>query len=85
MSTLTGDAERQPLLAAQQQSDQGSQPVANLEIPTSADASTPDAVEQTTYVRSVIWYIILVSGGALALVFLIKGFIDAGDADVSPL
>jgi hypothetical protein len=87
MSTVTDDGERQPLL-------QGSQPtesistsvlVADPETPTDADAAKPDSVERTTDVWTVLWYIILVSGGTLALVFFIKGFIDAGDVDVSLL
>jgi hypothetical protein len=95
MSTvaLTGDAERQPLLASQQQGAQGSQSTnsisvpttANPEIPTDADVSAPDDVEQKTYIWTVLWYIILVSAGVLALVLIIKGFIDAGDVNVSPL
>jgi hypothetical protein len=90
-ATPTTDAERQPLLASQQQDVQGSQPTdtipttANLEIPTDTDASMPDVLEQKTYhVWIVLWYIILVSGGTFALVFITKGFIDAGDGNVSP-
>jgi hypothetical protein len=88
-----GDAERQPLLASQEQSVQDPQstdnisvPVTNLEAPTDADAthSIPDAVEQTTYLRTVLWYIILISGGITTLIFF-KALIDAGEADVSPL
>jgi hypothetical protein len=90
-ATPTADAERQPLLASQQQGVQGSQPTdlvpttANLEIPTDTAATTPDVLEQKTYhVWTVLWYIILISGGTLALFLIIKGFIDAGDANVSP-
>ena len=83
-----GNAERQPLLTPQVQSVQGpiftdniSIPVTNLE---DADASTPDAVEQTTYLWTVLWCIILISGGISTLIF-IKDFIDAGEVDVSSL
>jgi hypothetical protein len=87
-----GDAERQPLLSQEQNvqdpqsTDNISVPVPNLEAPTDADATSnmPDAVEQTTYLRTVLWYIILISGGITALI-IFKGLINAGEADVSPL
>jgi hypothetical protein len=81
-----GDAERQPLLASQEQSIQDPQSTGTSEAPMDADTSTPgpDAVEQTTYLWTILWYIVLISGGIIALIF-VKGFIDAGEVDVSPL
>ncbi|KAI0251611.1 mitochondrial carrier [Lactifluus subvellereus] len=83
MSTLPDDGERQPLLQGSQPTEDIniSVPVADPEIPTDPDAAKPDPVEQTTYLWTVLWYIILALGGTLVLVFFIKGFIDAGDVD----
>lgn len=80
-----GDAERQPLLACQEQSVQDRQSTDDISVPiTDLDASTLDIVKRTTYLWTVLWCIILISGGIAALI-LIKALIDAGDVDVSPL
>jgi hypothetical protein len=44
-----------------------------------------DRPADKTSVWKVICYIILLAGGSLALVFFVKGFIDAGDVDVGLL
>jgi hypothetical protein len=93
MSTLTDDPERQPLLPPQRQGVDDSQTAENAtatvpsdDLPTNADAAKPDAdVEGRTYLWTVFWYIIWTAAGILILVFFIKGFIDAGDVDVSLL
>ena len=89
MSTLTDDSERQPLLPPQRQGADNSQTAENVtatvpsdDLPTSADAAEPD-IEGKPYLWTVLWYIIWIAAGILVLVFFIKGFIDAGDVDVS--
>jgi hypothetical protein len=92
MSTSLDDAERQPLLSPQQQSVDNSQAIEyvtttvtpdDLPVPTDdANVPKPD-LEVKTYLWTVLWYITLMAAGILILVFFIKGFIDAGDVDVS--
>ena len=87
----TDDPERQPLLPPQRQGIDDSQTAENVtatvtsdDLPTNADADAakPD-IEGNPYLWTVLWYIIWIAAGILILVFLIKGFIDAGDVDVS--
>lgn len=91
MSMPTDDPERQPLLPPQRQGIDDSQTAENVtatvtsdDLPTNADADAakPD-IEGNPYLWTVLWYIIWIAAGILILVFLIKGFIDAGDVDVS--
>jgi hypothetical protein len=89
MSTLTDDPERQPLLPPQRQDVDNTQTAENVtatvpsdDLPTNGDAAKPD-IERKTDLWTVLWYIIWISAGILILVFFIKGFIDAGDVDVS--
>ena len=91
MSTSLDDAERQPLLSPQQRSIDDSQNIENVaatltpdDSPTdpTLDVTKPD-LEVKTYLWTVLWYTILVVAGVFILVFFIKGFIDAGDVDVS--
>jgi hypothetical protein len=91
MSTLTDDPERQPLLLPQQQGVENSQIAENVtatvpsdDLPTNANVAKPD-IEEKKYLWTVLWYVIWVAAGTLVLVFFIKGFIDAGDVDVSLL
>ena len=81
MATREDSAESQSLLASQQPNYEGAEDV-SVEA---GNADQPrDIVQvQKTSVWTVIWYTILLTGGILALVFFIKGFIDAGDVDVS--
>ncbi|KAI0263649.1 mitochondrial carrier [Gloeopeniophorella convolvens] len=92
MSTPTSDPERQPLLASEQPNyvgpapthdDSASAPEASHDGPTPADASdaAKPAAREKASVWLILWYIVLVSAGTLALVLLIKGFIDTGDVD----
>ena len=91
MSTSLDDAERQPLLSPQQQSVDDSQNSGNVAATVTPDDPPSDAnlnvtkpdLEVKTYLWTVLWYIILVVAGVVILVFFIKGFIDAGDVDVS--
>jgi len=80
MAIRTDDVEGQPLLVSQQPNYEGTEN-------TSAEGVNGDRgtikVEQMS-VRMVILYIVLLIGGTLALVFFIKGFIDAGDVEASP-
>ncbi|KAI0299983.1 mitochondrial carrier [Multifurca ochricompacta] len=88
MSTLTSDAERQPLLASRQP---GSQPAEHISVPivnqdtdllTDVESNKPEPdIDGQTSVWTVLWYIILVSGGTLSAAIFIKSFIDAGDVD----
>jgi len=90
MSTSPDDAERQPLLSPQQNSVDNSQTIEYVtatvtpdDLPTDdANVAKPD-LEVKTYLWTVLWYITLAAAGVLILVFFIKGFIDAGDVDVS--
>lgn len=89
MSTSLDDTERQPLLPPQQRSVDDPQTIGNVtatatpdDLPTDANVTKPD-LEVKTYLWTVLWYTILVAVGILILVFFIKGFIDAGDVDVS--
>ena len=90
MSTLTDDPERQPLLPSTQQSVESSQTTENVTttvtnddpLPIYADTNKPDP-EERAHLSTILWYTALVAAGILALVFFIKGFIDAGDVDVS--
>ena len=90
MSTLTDDPERQPLLPSTQQSTESSQTTENVTttvtnddpLPIYADTNKPDP-EERAHLSTILWYTALVAAGILALVFFIKGFIDAGDVDVS--
>ena len=94
MSSLTDDPERQPLLPPRPQSVERSQTTGNVtttvtnddELPIDADADTskPD-FEEKANLSTILWYTIWVTAGILILVFFIKGFIDAGDVDVSLL
>jgi len=54
------------------------------DLATDADVLRPE-VPRTTYLWTVLWYTILVVVGTLILVLFIKGFIDAGDVNVSLL
>ena len=85
MSTLTDDPERQPLLPPQQQGVDNSQTAENVtttvpsdDLPTNANVAKPD-IKENTYLWTALW----VAAGTIVLVFFIKGFIDAGDVDVS--
>ncbi len=91
MSTPIDDPERQPLLSPQQlnvDNPEASGSVAATDptddLATDADVLRPE-VERKTYPWTVLWYTILVVAGTLILVLFIKGFIDAGDVDVSLL
>jgi hypothetical protein len=91
MSTSLDDAERQPLLSPQQRSVDDSQNIGNVAATVTPDDSSTDPtlnvakpdLEVKTYLWTVLWYTILVVAGVFILVFFIKGFIDAGDVDVS--
>ena len=78
MATRKDSAEDQPLLASQQPNYEGTEDTA---VRVENGEQSIDELQKTS-VRTVIWYIILFTGGTLALIFLIKGFIDAGDVDV---
>ncbi len=78
MATRTDDAEDQPLLASQQPNYEGAEN-ASVQV---ANSDRPADIVKRTSVWTAIWYIVLLTGGTLALVFFIKGFIDAGDVDV---
>lgn len=89
MSTSLDNAERQPLLSPQQRSVDDPQTIEYVtatvtpdDSPTDADVTKPD-VEVKTYLWTLLRYFILVVAGIFVLVFFIKGFIDAGDVDVS--
>jgi len=89
MSTSLDNAERQPLLSPQQRSVDDSQTIEYVtatvtpdDSPTDANVTKPDP-EVKTYLWTLLWYFILVVAGIFVLVFFIKGFIDAGDVDVS--
>ena len=91
MSALTDDPERQPLLPFTQQSVESSQTTTENvtttvtdddPLPIYADTNKPDP-EERAHLSTILWYTALVAAGILALVFFIKGFIDAGDVDVS--
>jgi len=91
MSTSLDNAERQPLLSPQQRSVDDSQTIEYVtatvtpdsdDSPTDANVTKPD-LEVKTYLWTLLWYFILVVAGIFVLVFFIKGFIDAGDVDVS--
>jgi hypothetical protein len=90
MSTLTDDPERQPLLPSRQQSAESSQTTGNVTttvtnddpLPIYVDTSKPDP-EERAHLSTILWYTVWVAAGILALVFFIKGFIDAGDLEVS--
>lgn len=73
MEAQTDSAEGRPLLASPQTSYEGAE-----EAVTNADQTTAEKTSPWT----VLWYIVLLTGGILALIFFIKGFIDAGDVDV---
>ena len=75
MATRTDSAEDQPLLASQPPNYEGTEN-ASIQV---ANGDRP------TTVWMVICYIIMLTGSSLALVFFIKGFIDAGDSDVGLL
>lgn len=76
MATQTDGAEDQPLLSSQSPNYEGTED-ASIQ---GANGDRAPADKTTVWV--VIWYIVLFAGGSLALVFFIKGFIDAGDVDV---
>ena len=76
MEAQTDSAEGRPLLASPQTSYEGAE---EASVPvTNADQTTAEKTSPWT----VLWYIVLLTGGILALIFFIKGFIDAGDVDV---
>ena len=78
MATRKDSAEDQPLLASQQPNYEGAEE-ASVQA---ENGDEPTDIVQKTSVWTVIWYIILLTGGTLALIFFVKGFIDAGDVDV---
>jgi hypothetical protein len=85
------DPERQPLLSPQQLNADNPEASGSVtatdpadDLATDADVLRPE-VPRTTYLWTVLWYTILVVVGTLILVLFIKGFIDAGDVDVSLL
>jgi len=89
MSTSLDNAERQPLLSPQQRSVDDPQTIEYVtatvtpdDSPTDANVTKPD-FEVKSYLWTLLWYTILVVAGVFVLVFFIKGFIDAGDVDVS--
>lgn len=90
MSTPTDDPERQPLLPSREQSDESSQTTGNVTttvtdedpLPIYVDTSKPNP-EERAHMSTILWYTVWVAAGILALVFFIKGFIDAGDVKVS--
>jgi hypothetical protein len=90
MSTSLDDAERQPLLSQQQQSVDNSQTIEYVtatvtpdDLPTDdANVTKPD-LDLKTHLWTILRYITLAAAGVLILVFFVKGFIDAGDVDVS--
>ncbi|KAI9439215.1 mitochondrial carrier [Lactarius indigo] len=75
MATQTDGAEGRPLLVSQQPNYEG---IENASVE-AANGNQP--TDKQTTMWTVIWYIVLLIGGTLALVFFIKGFIDAGDVD----
>ncbi|KAI9456835.1 mitochondrial carrier [Lactarius psammicola] len=77
MATRTDGTEDQPLLAFQQPDYEG---IENASVQV-ANGDRPADILGKTSVWTVIWYIVLLTGGTLALIFFIKGFIDAGDVD----
>jgi hypothetical protein len=76
MATQTDSAEGRPLLASPQANYEGIED-ASVQV-TSEDQPTVEKTSPWT----VLSYIVLLTGGILALIFFIKGFIDAGDVDV---
>ncbi|KAH9051336.1 mitochondrial carrier [Lactarius deliciosus] len=75
MATQTDGAEDRPLLASQQPNYDG------IENASAEAANGDQPADKQTIMWTVIWYIVLLSAGTLALVFFIKGFIDAGDVN----
>ncbi|KAH8985401.1 mitochondrial carrier [Lactarius akahatsu] len=75
MATQTDGAENRPLLAFQQPNYEG------IENASAEAANGDQQVDKQTTMWTVIWYIVLLSAGTLALVFFIKGFIDVGDVN----
>lgn len=76
MTTQTDSAEAQPLLASPQTNYEGIED-ASVQV-TNGD----ELIVEKTSPWTVLLYIGLLTGGILALIFFIKGFIDAGDVDV---
>ena len=76
MATRTDGAEDQPLLASQPPNYEGAENA-------SMQVANGDQPADKTTAWKVLWYVILLTGGSLALAFFVKGFIDAGDVDVS--
>lgn len=76
MTAQTDTAEDRPLLDSPQTNYEGAEE-ASVQV-TNAEQTTAGK----TSLWTILWYIVLLTGGILALIFFIKGFIDAGDADV---